>query len=1468
MAEENDVIVPGPTDEEARISSLVSKGLDPTITDFDYTNYERVDFSPEYFAQIMKLTGGDSVSGIGSDGNVVKYDANQIFAIQAADEFNQRTGMGSYKDFKEGTSKFQPGLKFTDADILKYLTTMEEKGFFDPLARRVVTNVPSSAAFGVGFTAGKKIQSFLPTVTPVKTGFPRVDRLANIGITGYNVGKFSLPFVTGVGGSFLTSMTADEPFAEFIYGTKKTLPTPDTYSTQRAAEGVADVLSFSPYAYLTDKASSNFVTDYLANRFKLNNELFGSGFSFDADYLRRNPLSAQIKSAMQSARGPRRKEIGPDGQPTSIDAPQILEGKAYMGPLDMAQLSERGVAQVLQGQIPEPHLRRLMAIETALKNAGEDARKNPKLALFYETLAAGGAGLFVKSAAEADPTGTSETFAEIGGAGGVPFVGQTLIALTGARMNSLLKLTRNIKDQGLISGTSYTVRKLAEEGRSRKGVKEILKQLDEISSIETNEDLELLIQALENSPLGTPRKTAGQVTKDPAIMGMEAALKRDFDNLSAAQKAAREEEIRKFERVLEILSFGDRDNELGTELGKEAATVAADIKYTIFQKVLHNRLRHAEDELLRAHEQIKRSNMTVRDEDGNVIPRRVLDAMDSIDLSDRLFRLVEQQMELARNRQKELYGRVGNLEITDFFKEDGTPTDIPTFLAVLADEGPFIKQSKVKKELSDLFSYAQQLSDELGLGMAFTDEGTALGDFLKTFNQMEGAGTSMINIRSGATLEPTAFLGNFVDRLNRPDGMRFDLELDDAFMPQEVSDDFINAARREVENYISSSQATIQGTDPNAVKLLNGYLAALVERRGKDDTGGDVLAAVSLDGLRQIRSQALDSARNGDLSKNSRRIAGLIASGIEDDIINFARYGDTEGLKANQINALREANAYTRAYADVFYRSFVGDAMAQTKDGRFRQAPELIFQSFDGERFDPDFLKIRDIQAVGDFLNNQNIPGAQGTLNSVNGVIDRILRQARYEAYDPKTKTYSEKRLNNFLNNQKRVAKMFPDLFEDLKNFDNAQALFRAVEDQGNKTEALLSKQINFTNLLRDAKGQIRTNPTIAIAEAMKAGRDQIPLLDDILSVIPQKGQEKAVRYWVLEEPTTGVKQTFFKQKDANKAKEASLPGSKVRQVDLTVDRDEAIAGFKSSFFEYLIYGVSSDGKIRPMRDPRAIYNALFEKPMMAKAGRTKGRARTFTVAEYLKRKGIFTESDLTTTREALTALIDAKVGEKGFDLIADFEEAKPMLDFALAISGSAIGTKTQKMISGGDSGPGALIAAGKGAEAMRNIFLRMPRTQRMMFTADLLQDPRLLAKMLRKYGQGEQSRGVAGAIFDYLKKQGYVSLPRRAYAVSGDEESTYTEDENSFDPFEPNVEPPEPVVTEPPDKEASLNIPTSAPTLNVGPAPSPSFQLASASLPQTTPQSGPVDRTRYAAMFPNDPASALIRQGIGSMMG
>lgn len=67
----------------------------------------------------------------------------------------------------------------------------------------------------------------------------------------------------------------------------------------------------------------------------------------------------------------------------------------------------------------------------------------------------------------------------------------------------------------------------------------------------------------------------------------------------------------------------------------------------------------------------------------------------------------------------------------------------------------------------------------------------------------------------------------------------------------------------------------------------------------------------------------------------------------------------------------------------------------------------------------------------------------------------------------------------------------------------------------------------------------------------------------------------------------------------------------------------------------------------------------------------------------------------------------------------------------------------------------------------------------------------------------------------------------------------------------------------------APTAIPT-PPPVPAQPVAQPTTTLASVS-PPPPPQapSGPVDRTRYAAMFPNDPASALIRQqGIGSLMG
>jgi len=53
-------------------------------------------------------------------------------------------------------------------------------------------------------------------------------------------------------------------------------------------------------------------------------------------------------------------------------------------------------------------------------------------------------------------------------------------------------------------------------------------------------------------------------------------------------------------------------------------------------------------------------------------------------------------------------------------------------------------------------------------------------------------------------------------------------------------------------------------------------------------------------------------------------------------------------------------------------------------------------------------------------------------------------------------------------------------------------------------------------------------------------------------------------------------------------------------------------------------------------------------------------------------------------------------------------EGAGPMLDLYLSITGSALGTRLQRLMGG--EGPGSLIAAGRGAQAMRQAFLNVPQ--------------------------------------------------------------------------------------------------------------------------------------------------------------
>jgi len=1556
-----EAVVPAPVEEYVVAPSpLADNGFDY----YDFRKNGRIDFSPEYFEEIMKLYGsrkklrGNRGRGANTEATVAPetYTPTQAFAIQAAAEFNARTGMGDYQSLKNGTSKFRPGVKLTDKKILYYLTTMEEKGFLESLGTRLVENVPSAAAFGTAFAAGKKFQSITPTLQGrISSGHPAIDRPIQAAQTAYTAGRFAIPYITGIAGSIF-SADYGEPFGELFLGKKK-LPTPETYSTMRSAEVAADIAAFSPYTFFADRAASNMLTDYFTNRLANDADMFGRGFNFS------DTASTSFGKQWKNAQKVAKKRTDTKGDP------RVFKGNAVPGPLNINDLNERGVAAVLQGKTAPGVLRMLLVIENSLKSAGKDARKsktNMGLTLFYETIAAAGASLLVKGAAESNPFGSAETTAELFGGIAVPMAaGQTIIGV-GKKITPYLKtFNQNRKDLGLLRGVGQTFKDTAQEVRDQRGFLMLVDVLERAGSLDDPRQLDELILSLEAAKtIDGNRQTAGQASKNPAIMAMEAALSRDFTNLTKAQQAARQKEVDFLEGALEQLAFAE-----GTEFSKEAFTLAAQIKETINERALNARLVSAEQNLLRAFDRIEASGKPVLGADGQPLTAAEKTALNNegvMDLSERLFEMLKAQKGFARDQQETLYKKVGNLSVDEFFTDDGAVSTTPKFIRLLIDQDDVIEESSVKKELSALYRFAQRQSDALNLNYDLSLERPAAEKFgqaldkntasfsLEMFDRFRGNLAPQLDnlgipeVVTDSMIRQVREARNQVSKRNGKD--RYDLY--DSFLDAliekqktqapDVTAQTQNAARdAAARDFDDQASVLFQGLNDGETQSFNNFMISMENLSPSEKAGeirqfvaensmrpeahpGKILAekmdflasnplvevpdasqidsaGISLSELRQIRKEALDIARDGQKTPTVRRSAGLFASAVEDDISNFSNFGGGAASSA-QIRALQDANAFTKAFADVFYRSYVGDALSQTKAGAYRIAPETLGANFTTSRFDPNFLKIRDIEEVGRFMRDQGIPGGEGALDSVNGVIERIIRTARAEALDPETNAVSQKLLRRWVQKNQQLAEVFPEVFADLNNFEVAKSMFERTATGVSAQKAAVEKQINYTSVLRSKTGEARTNPTSAIAEAMAAGKDQVPALARLIDVIPSKGTVEKAPLYEITDPATGIVTKFFTRKEAKAALE-TIPGGKISQKNLSVTRDEALDGFKSSFFEYLVFGQPGGRGGSSIQDPLKLYRDLFEKRLVV-GGKTYSRRgdrrRYDTLTGYLQKKGVFNEQEVAGLKKTLEALILAKTDDAAGMLGENFEEAKPILDFALAVSGSAIGTKSQSFLTGGKGGPGSIIAAGKGAEAMRNIFLRMPQNQRMLFTAELMQDPKLMAMMLRKYGDGDQKKGVVKSVVDWLKTNGFSVAPRRAFSTSvqGDREPT----SEQFDPGtfknlfsrmsreeirsmidrgevksrEDQKRAQEALRRLPPnDQQGAVAPPPRPPVPRPSPVVPPTTQASAVPSPAPAPaSSGPVDRTRYAALFPNDSISGMMkttqqmsRGGIASLM-
>ena len=537
----------------------------------------------------------------------------------------------------------------------------------------------------------------------------------------------------------------------------------------------------------------------------------------------------------------------------------------------------------------------------------------------------------------------------------------------------------------------------------------------------------------------------------------------------------------------------------------------------------------------------------------------------------------------------------------------------------------------------------------------------------------------------------------------------------------------------------------------------------------------------------------------------------------------------------------------------------------------------------------------------------QNLESAQAGL-----LIDEIRKQA----FDTSSGFIDLPKLREVLRANEKLLDGSPILKQAIYNSLDSSTTTRGVmekglrkirdfgfDDQGNFSRPALEKWMNsaeargllqaFPDMETDLQRIIETNGEyLNFIEANKAKKKNEAAEQDYYELLMKKGDHRIP----FEDMTMPFEKLFdnsqsrpgkLLEKFWNVAKNA--PVKEVLEDGTEITRESAKRGFKTSLIGSILNqsGLTGKDTFSPIKA-----HELFFKPMPRSDNKV-------TLAEWVVSNDVMTKGEVARLEKLLVRMgeIDMLVaGGKALNPQDFAEKMGTSIELLASALGSATASKLYRMVGGDSQGTGSLAVVSRGSSAAvnraREIMSDMPAVLKADFFIEVLENPDLAIDLLETGEAFRNNEDYFRRIIDYVGQRGFL-IGRQAsglpyvpdFATSESLKEMYLSEEERqqrqenldklrsgefkqknvpLTPRDPNLNP---FLVLPNDEQASLQS-SGAPTPTGGSAPSPVIQTASASLPQTVSPSGPVDRTRYAAMFPNDSASALIRQGIGSRMG
>jgi len=381
--------------------------------------------------------------------------------------------------------------------------------------------------------------------------------------------------------------------------------------------------------------------------------------------------------------------------------------------------------------------------------------------------------------------------------------------------------------------------------------------------------------------------------------------------------------------------------------------------------------------------------------------------------------------------------------------------------------------------------------------------------------------------------------------------------------------------------------------------------------------------------------------------------------------------------------------------------------------------------------------------------------------NTIRGTVENVLRNVREQAIDPDTNTITPKSLRLWMNseNNSQMLAAFPALKADLQSFERANVLLNEKTKLSADRKRSIQAQTSFYELLRTTgteKGGTE-NPTTAINLALSLSNKTpikslnalfapIGMLDaksnplgDLTVSDPSRiegatrdlttgGSKDSVGYdTALQGETSVVK---IGPDSGGNLKVEPVTSATGRPV--TVDREEALRGFRVSLIESVL-GKAGANAGDGAWSATAAYKSMFE-PLP-------NSQNELSVAEWAQSKGVMNSGQLSNMKKFLAEMVKYEQtlmkASDGADLELMAKELSPGIDMALSIMGSAAGTQARSIFTGGKSGSGDLIVAGRGAEMFRKagekLLRQAPLTARTDILAAILADPEAMANLIRK---------------------------------------------------------------------------------------------------------------------------------------